>query len=292
MNLTNISLPYPVLGISDDVYPLLQDDCILMAPSKTNTSFCFDISLRQKNEDISLLIKQRRAEYVCEVNCPKTYYRKCFASPSPQLHIEIPKHLICREVSFTCLIIATTNIINYSNKDFHPDYQGYSFEIGIGDILAVFGKATYNIDITYDKLQTAGAFMQIRQDMGGNEFVSFNVASDKIEILLPTDLYKLYENKLGHDTSFSEIFHASYVLNALTYALQYLEDYSDTLWARTLKYRMETEKELQKYNLSDGTELIKFAQVLLGNPYKRLFDKLCHINESAEEERYETSESV
>ena len=283
MNLTNISLPYPVLGIRDDVYPLLRDNCIQMAPNKTNASFCFDISLRQENEDISLLIKQRRAEYVCEVNCPKTYYRKCFASPSPQLHIEISKHLICREVSFTCLIIATTNIYNYTNKDFHPDYQGYSFEIGIGDILAVFGKATYNIDIAYDKLQTAGAFMQIREDTGDNESVSFNVASDKIEILLPAYLYKVYENRLGRDSSFSEIFHASFVLNALTYALQYLEDYSDTLWARTLKYRMETEKELQKYNLADETELIKFAQALLGNPYKRLFDKLCHINESEEE---------
>ena len=284
MNLINISLPYPVLGISDDIYPLLKEDCIQMTPSKTATSFCFDILLKQENEDISLLIKKRRAEYVCEVNCPKTFYRKCFASPSPQIHIEVPKQLICREVSFTCLIIAKTNIDNYSNKDFHPDYQGYSFDIGIGDILAVFGKATYNIDIAYDKLQTAGAFMQIRQDMGGNEFVSFNVASDKIEILLPTYLYKLYENKLGRDLDFSEIFHASLVLNALAYALQYWEDYPDTLWARTLKYRIETEKELQKYNLTDGTEIIKFAQTLLGNPYKRLFDKLCRINKSEEEE--------
>lgn len=284
MNLTNISLPYPVLGISDDVYPLLKEDCIQMTPSKTRTSFCFDILLKQENEDISLLIEKRRAEYVCEVNCPKTYYRKCFTSSSPQIHIEISKHLICREVSFTCLIIAKTNIYNYSNKKFHPDYQGYSFDIGVGDILAAFGKATYNIDIAYDKLQTAGAFMQIRQDMGGNESVSFNVASDKIEILLPTYLYKAYENKLGHNSSFSEIIHASLVLNALTYALQYLEEYPDTLWARTLKYRIETEKELQKYNLKEETELVKFAQILLGNPYKRLFDKLCQINESEEEE--------
>lgn len=42
--------------------------------------------------------------------------------------------------------------------------------------------------------------------------------------------------------------------------------------------------------MSDETKLIKFAQVLWGNPYKRLFDKLCHINEPAEKERYEITD--
>lgn len=31
MKYKNVSLPYPVLGIYDDVYPLLGDDCIQMS---------------------------------------------------------------------------------------------------------------------------------------------------------------------------------------------------------------------------------------------------------------------
>lgn len=42
MKYKNVSLPYPVLGIYDDVYPLLTDDCIQMAdPVKRPQTICF-----------------------------------------------------------------------------------------------------------------------------------------------------------------------------------------------------------------------------------------------------------
>ena len=282
MNLNNISFPYPVLGISDDVFPLLKENCIQMVPSSTSTTFYFDITLKQENADISSLINRDYAEYVCEVNCPRTYYRKCFASKSAQMHIEIPKKLLAREVSFTCLVVAKRNIWRYTNKGFYPDYQGFYFDMGIGDVLVAFGKAVYSIDINYDKLQSAGSFMYVRENVKGKENVSFNVADDKIEILLPTDLYDVYKNRFGQDAGVSEIFHSSFVLNALTYALQYIEDYPNTLWARTLKYRMNTEELLQGYDISDKNTHQDLAQVLLGNPYKRMFERLQKIKNSEE----------
>lgn len=284
MNLSNISLPYPVLGISDDISPQLKDDCIQMSPNKTERAYCFDITLVQENKDISTLIANGLAEYVCEVNCPRTFYRKSFASQSPELHIEIPSKSLCREVTFTCLVIVKKNIAGYTNRGFHSDYQGFSFDMSPGDVLVAFGKAVYNIDIEYDKLQTAGAFMQIRENVEGKEFVSFNVAGDKIEILLPTKLYDMYNSEIGRDLAFSEIFHSSLVLNALVYALQYIEEYPDTLWARTLKYRMGIEESLRQYDLSDKDSLLELAQVLLGNPYKRMFDRLYKMKNSIMEE--------
>lgn len=57
MKYKNVSLPYPVLGIYDDIYPLLEDDCIQMAdPMKTATEYQFRISLKQQNKDISQLV--------------------------------------------------------------------------------------------------------------------------------------------------------------------------------------------------------------------------------------------
>ena len=285
MNLNNISFPYPVLGISDDVVPLLKGDCIqLEKPSSTPTTFCFDITLKQENADISSLIDRDYAEYVCEVNCPRTYYRKCFASKSARMHIEIPKKLLAREVSFTCLVVVKRNIWRYTNEGFHPDYQNFYFDMGVGDVLVAFGRAIYSIDINYDRLQSAGSFMQVRKNVEGKENVSFDVTGDKIEILLPTDLYDIYAKELGQDYGFSEIFHSSFVLNALVYALQYIEDYPDSLWARTLKYRMENEEQLRGYDISDKNMHLDLAQVLLGNPYKRMFDRLQKMKNSEETE--------
>ena len=63
MKYKNVSLPYPVLGIYDDVYPLLGDDCIQMSdPVKTTTEYQFGINLNQDNKDIAQLVKEGKAE--------------------------------------------------------------------------------------------------------------------------------------------------------------------------------------------------------------------------------------
>lgn len=66
MKYKNVSLPYPVLGIYDDVYPLLGDDCIQMSdPVKTATEYQFGIDLKQGNKDIAQLVNEGKAEYAC-----------------------------------------------------------------------------------------------------------------------------------------------------------------------------------------------------------------------------------
>ena len=91
MKINDISLPYPVLGISDDVLPLLKKDCVAIdRPTMTATSLQFKIRLKQKNKEISKFIRQGRAEYVCEINCARTFYRECYHQSSPEFDIEIP----------------------------------------------------------------------------------------------------------------------------------------------------------------------------------------------------------
>ena len=69
MKYKNVSLPYPVLGIYDDIYPLLEDDCIQMAdPVKTATEYQFRISLKQQNKDISQLVfKISTNHHACQI---------------------------------------------------------------------------------------------------------------------------------------------------------------------------------------------------------------------------------
>ena len=74
MKYKNVSLPYPVLGIHDDVYPLLEDGCVKMeTPVKTVSEYRFGITLTQRNKDITALVAQGKAEYACEVTCKDTF---------------------------------------------------------------------------------------------------------------------------------------------------------------------------------------------------------------------------
>ena len=79
MNLNNISLPYPVLGISDDICPMLPDDAVQFELSDDVRNFFFDIRLNFDNDDIQRLIDEGKAEFSCEYDCARTMMRHCQA---------------------------------------------------------------------------------------------------------------------------------------------------------------------------------------------------------------------
>ena len=50
MKYNDISLPYPVLGVNDDIFPLLEDDYIQIgSPIKTAKDYVVDVKLLHQN---------------------------------------------------------------------------------------------------------------------------------------------------------------------------------------------------------------------------------------------------
>ena len=179
MKINDISLPYPVLGISDDVYPLLKADCVsIEKPITTATTLQFKVHLRQKNKEISQFIRKGKAEYVCEVDCFKTFYRSCVRHSSPDFTIEIPRKSVSGRIKFDSFVTVKTPIEHYHNSQFNPDYDGVYFDMEPGDVLVAFPSAYYNLDVKYDKLFAAGSFMQIANGGDDNKPTWFNIRED------------------------------------------------------------------------------------------------------------------
>jgi len=285
MKYKNVSLPYPVLGIYDDVYPHLDDGCIRMSdPVKTATEYQFGIDLTQRNKDITKLVESGRAEYACEVTCRGTFLRRCFKSSSPHFDITLTRTDVNGRIEFQCFIATTQRLLNYSNEDFNEDYHGFSFDLEEGDMLAVFPLAWWNTNIKYDKLYAAGSFMQIVEAGEGINRVWFNLNEDKIKIEMPHDLFLQYQ-RIGN--SFPEVIHSSLVHNALVYALSNLNESRDSgkLWADSLQIRLEELHILPQNFSSDMSEVYKAADMLLQDPYKRMLDSLEKIANSQIEEQ-------
>lgn len=287
MNYNNISLPYPVLGINDDVFPLLESDCIVMDdPVKTASEYQFRFSLNQKNSEIEGLIASQKAEYVCEVSCRNTFLRRCFHSSLPKFYINLSRREVNGRINFNCFIIAKEPIKNYCNKEFNEDYTGFSFDLEEGDLLVMFPQAFYNTNIKFDKLFAAGSFMQIVEASKDVERTWFNLDNDRILIELPHMLFEQYQ-RIGN--AFPEVIHSSLVHNALVYALTNLPDYVDSekLWSDSLIQRMQDE-ELKQFNIddlrTDMSQVYKLADTLLQDPYKRLLDSLEKINANIKDE--------
>ena len=274
MNFNNISLPHPVLRSNyDDIASNIALD---PAPNITesNNTYHITITCEHDNSDLHELINSEKAEYYCEVTCSHTLYRNFVTSQDKTLSIEIPKKQLKGKVEFSCALLAKSSFTEYQNSNAHDDYTGFRFEIESGDILAFFGKFTFNADIRYEKLKAVSSFMEVVANEDNNvTYTNVNLNKNKIEVQLPLEDYNQFANdSISKEQNFASVFHSSIVLNALLIALYKIEHFRDKLWAKTLEYRLNEE------NISlDEDNIPEFAQKLLGNPYKRLMEDLHKI---------------
>lgn len=285
MKLNNVSFPYPVLSYyTDDILPMLEENSIVCNVSKQRDAYAFEIKLLLKNKDILDLIHSGAAIYTCEIDCQKTFYRKCEISKNGYFKFSIPRESVRGVIVFTCLVIAVREINGYFNKGLNPDYDNQKFNLDAGDLLVAFPQQRYDVDIKYDELQTAGAFMRIKKDAVGNQYTWFDISGDMIDIVLPESLFDRWVN-INNELLFSAIIHSSIVFNALIYALFSINEKKDCLWARTIQYRLNTEKDkFEGLDIETSDDILKIAQILLGDPYMRLFDSLKLIKEQSDEE--------
>lgn len=277
MRLNNISFPHPVLGVSDDVYPLLDNYAISIdGPISDGRDYEFHVHLRQYNDKISSLIASGKAEYVCEVDCQRTYLRKCYQGQDAEIIVKFGQKNVYGRVEFNTFVTAKESFV-YTNENFNEDYKGYSFQLEPGDIIVAFPPAHYNVSLKYDKLYAVGSFMQMVDGGSGTTETWFNLDGDKINIMLSHDMYEQY-SLINNETNFMEIIHSSIVFNALVYAMYFIgqDEYKDKLWADAIRTRLQTDNELIAMNLDieSTKDAYKIAQAILKNPYKRLFNRL------------------
>lgn len=285
MNFNNISFPHPVLGVSNEVLSeikRIEKDDISINPN--NHSYEVKVKYTFHDEALRQMVLDRKAEFICEATCSNTLYREIIRSEKPKIAFEIPRKQVKGRVEFVCLLVAKENIESYSNANFHQDYDGFSFEIEKGEVLAYFGDFSFNADIKYEKLKAVSSFMEIVP----NEELTYthvDLKKSKIEIQLPLDTYKLYQSDfISQEVKFVPIFHSSIVLNALLMALYNFEEHKDYLWAKVIDYRLKNEKQFKDVNFDEKENIPEIAQMLLGNPFKRLLECLNVIAESENEE--------
>lgn len=274
--MSNMSFPYPVLGLNDDIIPGLAGDCVkLSGPQKTISEYEFNVLLKQENAEITQLIAEGKAAYACEIECSETFFRKCVMSATPCFDVVLGRRDVRGHVNFDFFVVVTAPIPAYTNAGFNEDYQGFTFSLEKGDLLVRFGHAIYNTEIKYDKLFAAGSFMQIR-DAGEIDHTGFTLAEDQIMIEMPHNLFEQYQKVAG---TCAEAIHSSIVHNALVYALCNLEAEKDTgkKWVDSLLIRM---KELNQpvEDLQNIERAFEVADKLLQDPYKRMLDSLEKFN--------------
>ena len=274
----NLAYPYPVLtAYSDDVLPALVTQNVQVGEMQViNNDYVLPLTLILEDQQLLQLIAEGKAEYMFDVNCPASLYRRCINSNHHEVNIVFPFKRVSGVAKIRPYVIAKT-AFTYQNPAFHPDYGNESFEIEKGDVLAIFNVITYDFEIDYNQLKAFSSIMFIRKADDENEKdIRYLMDEPKIVIILPIDKFNQY-NQFKSDPHYTAAVHASLAQNALLAVLMQTnwadEDTQEPLWKRTIRYRVTHEEELMPYkDLTNQENLIIIAQKLLGDPIQRMFD--------------------
>ena len=270
MRLSNISFPHPVLGIGNSVLGPINVEHEIV---QTDDSYECHFNCNMIDEHIKKLIDDGKARYFCEATCSSTLYRQSETFALPEFDFIIDRKDVRGTVEILVAVVAVEDIPKYINKNCSPLYNGFdSFYVEEGDLLAAFGEFSIEADIQYEKLK---AVSQIFVVTGNNQEkgVNIDLEGDKIIVDMHPNIFALFsDDSINKNTLYAPLFHASLVLNALVKALGCLENHETSLWAKTIKHRLETEQEEHPVfkNWKDSERHIEIAQELLNNPYDSL----------------------
>lgn len=275
MRFNNISFPHPILcNENDDIRGKV--DLTIRNVLENKISYSIQVDFTHDNSLINELIESGQAEYFCEVTCSNTLFRKGFKSSVNQITFELNRKELKGKVEIICTIIAKEKIEKYESILFHPDYFGYEFYLEKGDLLAFFGIHYFNADITYEKIKSASSIMEVKENRNNDsDYTEFDLTHSKIHILLPTKEYLQFaDDSIAKEPNYASTFHSSIVLNALLIGLYNIKNHEDTIWAKTINYRLNNDKEFENLNIDDPENIPEIAQRLLGFPFNRLINDL------------------
>lgn len=284
MQINNLSLPHPVLGLNDDFVKGSYEAEIEIAPTESTMNLVIKHNL--DNKVIEGLILSGKASFCLEINCPSTFYRNLFTSNETIQNIEISQTLLRGRFSIIAYISTREDVDNYTNDAFNLDYGGRSFEINKGDVIAYGGGTSFIAIKNWNSLKSLKTYMTIS---GGSEtgYMEIELGPEKIIIHLPNDEFEKYQNIINYD-EVPMIIHSSIVYPALMYALNQIaidpESQDGKEWFQFLQIKKENDPDLKLFEWQEGPdEISRFAQALIGKPIKRTIEGLHTIKEQESE---------
>ena len=280
----NSSFPHPVLGVNRGVLPDLEEDALQIASiSETENTYVYVFALKQENAAIARYIEEKRAEYICEIDCVKTFYKETIHSNDSEIKVEIKKSDVVGHIDFYFYVVTTCGFPKYTNR-FNDDYRDVntgempSFNLDKGSVLVFFGKYSDDVNTRFNNKPELQAFIQVvkRQDFEKN--VEITLTDETINIELPVDMFADFV--AYNQEEYRGIFYTSLIFNALVKGILNIEKKEGSIWADSIKAIIENSPDKYKgVDLEDPTDAVDIATIMLsnnayGSPYDLLFKSI------------------
>ena len=274
--------PYPVLAeYSDDYKSGSYEVSIDLAKEGYNIKVHFLATLTSSS--LKALIQEGRVKYVYHMECAQTGFRQVLATSKIDDCFILSNKQVSGKLQICPFVVAVADIEEYSSPEFHDDYDGQSFAVETGCVLAVGRMVTADISKDIDDLaNTPSVFSIIRNADTTCKQMLVDMSGRKIIIKLPLEDYYSYKS-LSSTPQSQSILNALTIIPALTYVLGELKIMSvedrmenrDNLWYKTVKKTLLTQfgcdLESANFNIQNTIEL---AQKLINDPISDAFHML------------------
>lgn len=195
----------------------------------------------------------------------------------------IDQRMICNWVTVSVFAVACRNIPGFHWERQHPDYGDASFDVRIGDFLAVPQQFSFIPEKLYDPQRPpVNSIFNIERDPDRKRGIRMELSEDQIEVFCGKDLF----DNLQRSNS-ARLKLMSVVLPALIDAIGYMQenealgDEGDDLsmkWCSTLR------ELIQSAGLRADGRPLELAQKLLKQPIDGFLDEYTNQIEDSEEE--------
>jgi hypothetical protein len=280
--------PYPMLSPFTDDY---EDSGFIseVRVVRDINELVFYLDVLLDNDELNNMIEQDKAEFVFHIECSQTSYRTILKTSQTENIKRIPESKLNGRVSVCSFIVAKQTIPNFINSCFNKDYEGLSFHIERGGILAIANQ--FNIDImkeTEDLSKIPSIFSILRRDSDDDLGMQIEIEGDKIKLWLNNEAFNNYKN-VSNLPVFQPLLHSALILPALVYVFEVLktsgtDEYETYRWYRAIEQILKkSEIELNKEVL-ENIPSYELAQKLLSFPINRGLKSIMNFGLEDEEE--------
>lgn len=283
MEIKNRLFPYPVLCFDNDDYvdSIFSVD-VKVSEEVSDLVFNFTIKL-ENNEELKWLIRDGKAEFAIHIECSATAYRTLVFTSGMTKTYRIPKSKVNDKIALLGLIVAKTDIKNYTSNNLNEDYLDEYIYFEKGSILAYHNMPKVNIAKNYEELAGDNAFFTVikrtLQDTNEINPVTYELNGPKIKILVDEPIYDEYI-KYYNNPNLEPLANSLVVFPALIYMLETIqksgsEPYRSLYWYMKIKKSFELQgKDFDDYVYELDKSCVEIAQEMLQMPIGRAFNSL------------------
>lgn len=288
MDIINKLYPYPVLWKNNDDYINSSFDCDIDI-EKNFDIITIKAKFKLRNKEINNLIEEQKAEYLLHIEAPATLYRLIKSSMQNEFSFDIEDGHLLGEISLCPFIVVREKITDYYNSKFNTDYEGVTFNLDIGNILAIGTQCKFSIEKdTEDLADVPSIFIVYKREDDDKIDMKVEINSDKIRIGLNRDVYENYNHAVALQSSMLDIVNTAIIFPTLVYVFEQLreglEDYKDYRWFRAIEKLLNKESIYLNTETMDSIISIDLAQKIMHMPIAKTLLTIKNIDANIEDE--------